>query len=143
MVDNPNPEDRLHLRTLPGKDSKVRGKFCNGTPVRILEQQREWNHVLVGTELTGRMMTRYLAVGEAGDSVICAWLSLVSSDPSKPVPVYAEPNKKTLPQETLKDEYGGWEVIGVYGNDWYLVLLDSGYAGRQWGRENCAPGEEG
>ncbi len=27
------------------------------------------------------------------------------------------------------DECSCWEVIGVYGEDWYLVLLDSGYVG--------------
>lgn len=130
VVNNPNPEDRLHLRTLPSKDAKTRGKFYNGTAVRILEQRGEWSKVLVGQDLMGWMMTRYLAVEEAGDSVACAWLSLVSVDLSKPTPVYAEPNKKTPPQEEiLMDECSGWEVIGVYGDDWYLVLLDSGYVG--------------
>lgn len=130
MVNNPNPEDRLHLRTLPSKDAKTRGKFYNGTAVRILEQRGEWSKVLVGHDLMGWMMTRYLAVEEAGDSVACAWPPLVSVDLSKPTPVYAEPNKKTPPQEEiLMDECSCWEVIGVYGEDWYLVLLDSGYVG--------------
>lgn len=130
VVNNPNPEDRLHLRTLPSKDAKTQGKFYNGTPVRILEQRGEWSNVRVGKDLIGWMMTRYLAVGEAGDSVDCAWLSLVSSDPLEPIPIYAEPNKKTLPQEEiLKDECSGWEVIGVYGNNWYLVLRDNGCVG--------------
>ena len=38
-VSNPNPADRLHLRAEPSRDAASLGKYYNGTPVQVLEQQ--------------------------------------------------------------------------------------------------------
>jgi len=110
---------------ITGTGSAVPAKrVTNDDLGRIVDTSDEWIRSRTGIE------SRYLAVEEAGDSVACAWPPLVSVDLSKPTPVYAEPNKKTPPQEEiLMDECSCWEVIGVYGEDWYLVLLDSGYVG--------------
>lgn len=66
-VRNPNPEDRLHLRTEPGKSGDSLGKFYNGTPLRVLEEKGDWLRVRIGQEpgLEGWMMRAYLAEGEA------------------------------------------------------------------------------
>lgn len=44
---NPNPEDRLNLRTAPRKGAASLGKYYNGTPVKVLERQGVWTKVSV------------------------------------------------------------------------------------------------
>ena len=63
VVNNPDPEDRLHLRA-ETEGAKSLGKYYNGTPVRITEQKGDWVHVeLFG--INGWMMKRYLVFGDA------------------------------------------------------------------------------
>ena len=38
VVNNPNPADRLHLRVSPERGATSLGKFYNGTPVQVLEE---------------------------------------------------------------------------------------------------------
>ena len=79
VVNNPNPTDRLHLRTEPDRKSVSLGKFYNRTPVYVDEIRGEWAHVTIGRDLSGWMMTKYLAFGEEMDKVECAFpqLSLI------------------------------------------------------------------
>ena len=55
------------------------GKFYNRTPVYVDEIRGEWAHVTIGRDLSGWMMTKYLAFGEEMDKVECAFpqLSLI------------------------------------------------------------------
>ncbi len=59
-VRNPNPNDRLHLRTGASKSALSLGKYYNGTPVTVLSEQDNWAYVQVGT-LNGYMWTPYLS----------------------------------------------------------------------------------
>ena len=79
VVNNPNPTDRLHLRTEPDRKSVSLGKFYNRTPVYVDEIRDEWAHVTIGRDLSGWMMTKYLAFGADMDKVKCAFpqLSLI------------------------------------------------------------------
>ena len=79
VVNNPNPNDRLHLRTEPDRKSVSLGKFYNRTPVYVDEIRGEWAHVTIGRDLSGWMMTKYLAFGADMDKVECAFpqLSLI------------------------------------------------------------------
>ena len=79
VVNNPNPTERLHLRTEPDRKSVSLGKFYNRTPVYVDEIRGEWAHVTIGRALSGWMMTKYLAFGEDADKVACAFpqLSLI------------------------------------------------------------------
>ena len=79
VVNNPNPTDRLHLRTEPDRKSVSLGKFYNRTPVYVDEIRDEWAHVTIGRDLSGWMMTKYLAFGADMDKVECAFpqLSLI------------------------------------------------------------------
>lgn len=79
VVNNPNPTDRLHLRTEPDRKSVSLGKFYNRTPVYVNEIRGEWAHVTIGRDLSGWMMTKYLAFGADMDKVECAFpqLSLI------------------------------------------------------------------
>lgn len=71
VVNNPNPDDRLHLRTKPKKGQATLGKFYNGTPVQILETDGDWCHVRIGFghKLEGWMMEKFLAQEEEIDKV--------------------------------------------------------------------------
>lgn len=72
VVNNPDPADRLHLRTEPDKASRSLGKFYNGTPVQVLDKSGSWTKVQIGfgpTARTGWMMTKYLAFGADMDKV--------------------------------------------------------------------------
>lgn len=72
VVNNPDPADRLHLRSKASKSGTSLGKFYNGTPVQVLEQKGDWTQVQIGfgnTALTGWMMTKYLAFGADMDAV--------------------------------------------------------------------------
>ena len=79
VVNNPNPTDRLHLRTEPDRKSVSLGKFYNRTPVYVDEIRGEWAHVTIGRDLSGWMVTKYLAFGADMDKVKCAFpqLSLI------------------------------------------------------------------
>lgn len=71
VVNNPNPKDRLHLREQPKLQSASLGKFYNGTPVFVLEEQGDWVRVRLGTQglLEGYMKREFLAFGASMDQV--------------------------------------------------------------------------
>ena len=50
VVCNPDPNDRLHLRTKPSREADSLGKFWNGTPVRVLDERDGWCQVEIGTD---------------------------------------------------------------------------------------------
>ena len=79
VVNNPNPTDRLYLCEKPDRKSVSLGKFYNRTPVYVDEIRDEWAHVTIGRDLSGWMMTKYLAFGADMDKVECAFpqLSLI------------------------------------------------------------------
>lgn len=64
IVSNPDPADRLHLRTESDRDSKSLGKYYNGVQVIINgDITGEWVAVAIGN-LTGYMKTEYLKTDE-------------------------------------------------------------------------------
>ena len=132
VVSNPDPEDRLHLRTRPDKGAASLGKFWNGTPVRVLEEQDGWCRVEIGTDghLTGWMMKKYLAFGAAMDDVACAFPQLVTKEACEGVPLYL-----TADGQGLTTPAGEWWIAGVVEDDLYVILTDlgeTGYAPQSW-----------
>ncbi len=73
VISNPNPADRLNLRSLPAKDGASLGKYYNGVEVEVLEHtSADWVKVRIGTDpgsAEGYMMTQYLAFGAAKAAV--------------------------------------------------------------------------
>lgn len=63
VVHNPNPADRLNLRTQPSTSSLSLGKFYNGTPVTIREIKGEWAYAVLHDGFEGYMNTSFLAMG--------------------------------------------------------------------------------
>lgn len=133
LVHNPNPEDRLHLRAKPDKGSHSYGKFYNRTPVLVLERGEPWTKVQIGRGgmcLTGYMMTKYLAFDEEEKAQLaCAFPQklLLESHP-RGIHMYAE-HKDTAVTERMFAQESNDFIIGVSGDEWYIVLRADGAVG--------------
>ncbi len=134
VVCNPDPNDRLHLRTKPSREADSLGKFWNGTPVRVLNERDGWCQVEIGTDgrLTGWMLKKYLVTGEKMDQVTpCFSQQILREDEAETkTPIYTD--------LTLTEQYcthSSWHLMGVV-NDWlYVVVTDegeTGYAPMEW-----------
>ncbi|MDR2505542.1 MAG: SH3 domain-containing protein [Oscillospiraceae bacterium] len=139
VVNNPNPADRLNLRTAPSSGASSLGRYYNGTRVRILEYTNaDWVKVWIGPSagvadgnhqdpnmgyIQGYMSRRYLAFGSAGDRVAWAgsWAQVNGSD-SRVYPLRSAINGDrsivSLPNRAML------QVIGV-NSDWYHVVYDA------------------
>lgn len=81
FVNNPDPADRLNLRTEPRQNADSLGKYYNGVCVQVLEEDADssWVRVRIGM-LEGYMMKQYLtsAAGENVNSAMPTYISLSS-----------------------------------------------------------------
>lgn len=112
---NPNPQDRLHLRAGANRGAASLGKYYNGTPVRVLERGKAWTRVdICGTE--GYMMTRYLAFGEAARAVAQAPASTLFLRESEAA-LYVSPQEDASYEIVTADPM----VIGVLEPAWFHV----------------------
>lgn len=133
LVNNPNPEDRLNLRTKPSISSVSKGKFYNGTPVQVLEDLGEWVKVSV-SGLEGYMLKEYITFGEDMLNVQSAFpdLSLVEECYADGATIYLRAD--------LDSDIGGvvngddinrynFIILGAASDDWYYVICSNGLAG--------------
>ena len=131
LVNNPNPADRLHLRTKPEKGAASLGKFYNRTPVLVLSVEGEWAHVYVGgvRGLEGYMMTKYLAMGGENPQVKCAFETLFIVEEVETVPLLDAPdrrNGRVVCDLTADQDY---LIVGVVGEDWLVIMMRDGTVG--------------
>ena len=127
FVNNPNPEDRLHLRVKPQKGAASLGKFYNRTPVYVIEESGDWAHVRIGSEesgLEGYMMTKFLT----RDSVACAFPQMQYSESAQGVYLLDAPTAGAATRRHM-DEWPGAYLIGVVGDEWYVVMTEDGCVG--------------
>ena len=134
LVNNPNPEDRLHLRAKPDKGAHSYGKFYNRTPVLVLERGEIWTKVQIGrggAAMTGYMMTKFLAFDEAEKAQLaCAFPQMHLKDEyrSSGLNMYAEPRGTAVTDRMFMQESSDF-IIGVSGDEWYIVLRADGAVG--------------
>ena len=130
VVNNPNPQDRLHLREQPKKGAASLGKFYNRTPVQVLGMDGEWTHVRIGSEaegIEGWMMSEYLAFGGSVSRVECAFPQMFYRENEFAVYILDAPgNAKT---RRYMEEWPGAYIIGVVGDEWYVVMTKDGCVG--------------
>lgn len=131
VVNNPNPDDRLHLRDRENKSATSFGKFYNGTPVEVLRKYNDWAFVRIPGGSSGWMMDKYLAFGTNGWAVENAFPKLHFIDYKKQFNVWnAGYVLQGDPLEAWTVEQGeACCIIGVYGDEWYYVWfpeLDAG-----------------
>ena len=134
VVCNPDPNDRLHLRTKPSREADSLGKFWNGTPVRVLGERDGWCQVEIGTDgrLTGWMLKKYLVTGEKMDQVTpCFSQQILREDEAETkTPIYTD--------LTLTEQYcthASWHLMGVVNDRLYVIVTDegeTGYAPMEW-----------
>lgn len=134
VVCNPDPNDRLHLRTKPSREANSLGKFWNGTPVRVLNERDGWCQVEIGTDgrLIGWMMKKYLVTGAKMDQVTPRFSQQTLRGDK------AETETHIYTDSSLKVRYcthSGWELMGVVDDRLYVVVTDegeTGYAPMEW-----------
>lgn len=134
VVCNPDPNDRLHLRTKPSREADSLGKFWNGTPVRALDERNGWCQVEIGADgrLTGWMLKKYLVSGLKMDQVTPCFSqqTLLEDEAETQRPIYTD--------LTLKERYcthSNWHLMGVADNRLYVIVTDegeTGYAPMEW-----------
>ena len=126
VVNNPNPADRLHLRSQPSRDAAPLGKYYSGTPVQVLERQGDWTKVMIFGCAKGWMMTKYLSFGSDMDDVEPAWPVLFAKGSEPEKTVYRQPNRNAPCDWTDQTQL---VVLGILGDEWYHVLFDDGLSG--------------
>lgn len=134
VVCNPDPNDRLHLRTKPSRDADSLGKFWNGTPVRVLDERDGWCQVEIGTDgrLIGWMMKKYLVTGSRMDQVTPRFSQQTLRGDK------AETKTHIYTDLSLKVRYcthSGWTLMGVVDDRLYVIVTDegeTGYAPMEW-----------
>lgn len=141
VVNNPNPTDRLHLRTEPDRKSVSLGKFYNRTPVYVDEIRGDWAHVTIGRDLSGWMLTDYLAFGEDMDKVACAFPQLIVKDEHQEygadefVYEYRVFDAPDLSADTMRwNSMESYYLIGVSG-EFYIIMNSEeaiGYIPQDW-----------
>ena len=132
FVNNDNPADRLHLRESPSRNAKSLGKFYNRTPVQILSWDGDWAYAEIGvgeSRLRGYMMTKYLVRGGGNRGVRCAFEVLMPLDELKDgAPIFLGPDDTTEEIGRFGQSDNEY-VIGVYGDDWVIVMTWDGNVG--------------
>lgn len=132
VVNNPNPQDRLHLRAEPNTASQSLGKYYNGTPVAIVEYRSDgWVKVVVGypvgpdyADFTGYMLEKYLTstFNGAADKVKSAMPEYTSASSSWKM--------FKLPSINASyDTYGSGESIRLMGftdTMWHIAIMRDG-----------------
>ena len=135
FVNNPNPEDKLHLRTRASRNSASLGKFFNRTPVQVLSRDGEWANVRIGlgeASLEGYMMTAYLAFGEDMEAVACAFPQMQWREGQESVGVALLSKPESGAKAIAKGAFtygSGDYIIGVVGDSWYILMRADGSVG--------------
>ena len=119
MVNNPNPEDRLHLRVKADRDSTSQGKYYNGTFVRVLERGKTWTKVDV-FGVQGWMMTEYLAFGDDMETVQRALQPQSVMETLDDAALYATPGGEEIGRID-----SSVLVLGLIGDEWYHVWQEN------------------
>ena len=118
IVNNPNPEDRLHLRTKADRNAASLGKYYNRTPVYIRQYGNEWCAVTV-CGVDGWMMTQFLAPAADITSIKYAgpWLAVLGEE--TPLCASADPSSAFSDLHS-QDRFF---VFGIVGEEWYHIWL--------------------
>lgn len=122
VVSNPDPADRLHLRTEPYSNSKSLGKYYNGVQVIIDGYSGAWLKVSIGN-LTGYMKAEYLNfVDQSTTESAIPVLTINNPNPSHNLHLREE---QTTTSKSLGIYPNGTEVLLMGFNDeWAHVIVD-------------------
>lgn len=128
LVHNPDPADRLNLRTEPNTTSKTRGKYYNGTPVKLLSGRHNGFVQVDILGVTGWMKEDFISYETSTAVIPMAGPQLhVRGDTLR---VYESARESAHSVLLESDGHSDFVIIGVYGNNWYHIWYPrSGFSG--------------
>ena len=127
-VNNPDPTDRLNLRTEPSRDAHSIGKYYSGVSVELLEApQNGWAHVRIAP-YEGYMDMAYLTPGLGENEVTFAMPCLVVES-AQGVTLRSEPTPAAKALYRFEKGSQVFNVLGVLSNGWIHVHLYAGENG--------------
>lgn len=119
FVNNPNPDDRLHLRSEASKSSESKGKYYNGTIVTLGDTVgHEWVQVSI-EGVNGYMMKEYLVPLTNSQNVIAAQTTYINVDEISEVYERHSKESKTL---FLLPPQAGVQLLGITEDGWSHIL---------------------
>lgn len=128
VICNPNPEDRLNLRTKPSTDALSLGKYYSGVTVQLLSgNQNGWYKVSIGP-LSGYMDANYLVVDVEANSVVPAMPVVTIANSSG---TGANLRSAQSTDSRSKGLYLNGTSVTVYGvaENWLYVRMPDGQTG--------------
>lgn len=125
VVNNPDPQDRLHLRAEPDKNSLSLGKYYNG--VRVVIHGSSINgYTPVSIEGTrGYMKTEYLVISGEGHPYPPAampWVQLGTKDSSEEEYLFSEPSSTAHVLGEYPD--GAMAVLMGFDSEWAHIIIN-------------------
>ncbi len=130
VVNNPNPQDRLHLRQSPNREANSLGKYYNGVQALVLEKRKDgWARVKIGS-LEGYMDSQYLAFNIPQANIPSAMPTVtvtVEGYTGKTLNLRAGQSQKTM----AIAQYPSGTQVEVWGLTpiWYHVRTQDGQIG--------------
>ena len=127
-VNNPDPTDRLNLRTEPSRDAHSIGKYYSGVSVELLDApQNGWAHVRIAP-YEGYMDMAYLTPGLGENEVKFAMPCLVVSS-AQGATLRSQPTPAAEALYTYGQGSQVFNVMGVLSNGWIHVHFYAGENG--------------
>ena len=121
-VNNPDPTDRLNLRTQPGRDAHSIGKYYSGVSVELLDvPQNGWAHVHIDP-YEGYMDMAYLTPGLGENEVKFAMPCLVVES-NQGATLRSEPTPAAKALYRFEKGSQVFNVLGVLSNGWIHVYF--------------------
>lgn len=124
-VNNPNPKDRLNLRTENKESATSLGRYYNGVVVEVLEYTiNDWVKVRIGGNgqyAYGYMMAKYLAFGTAGSNVKSAMPVYETTGTS----LHLKASQSTTSDTILAVGVGVKVELLGFADSWWHVRVDS------------------
>lgn len=121
-VSNPNPADRLNLRTQPRTSAPSLGRYYNGVPVYVLGSAISgWAPVqIAGSDVTGYMQERYLTTASVSSAAPSA---TVKNGEGTGLNLRAGRSVTSAQLGFVKN--GGAVTVLGFGTTWHHVFVDN------------------
>ncbi|NLO85681.1 MAG: hypothetical protein GX096_09680 [Clostridiales bacterium] len=113
----------------PSTEATAIAALYDRAPLYVKEYLGGWVHVAIGSEngMEGYVQAKSLAIGDEKDHVVCNFPTLDLRRDIQEQPIYAQPNGSA--QVLALATPTCHKLIGVCGEEWYLVLTDDGVVG--------------
>lgn len=115
LVHNPDPADRLNLRTEPNTSCRTLGKYYNGTPVKLLTGRSNGFVQVDILGVTGWMMEDFISYETSTQVIPMVGLQLFGKEDV--ISVYEKADAAS-PFVQMNCDF---VIIGVVGSNWYHV----------------------